>query len=154
MGCVCIYSFPHRQLSESRICLISLSWISSLLMYISCTVYMAMILYLWSYSTVSVLFRAEAGVRFDSSVTCTYGHIPTPSPILGACPLGGPILLHSVSRLALEGDILANCEVLSVAKAISWHTWIPAVYHYRERLDKIGVEEMEQRLRCCSHTVA
>lgn len=62
--------------------------------------------------------------------TCTYRHIPTPCPILGAHPHRRAILLHSVSRLALEGDVLTYCKVLSVAKTISWHTWIPTVYHY------------------------
>lgn len=71
-------------------------------------------------------------LNVDVFLTCTQRHVSTPCAILSARPQRRAILFHSIPRLALEGNILTNREVFSVAKAISRHTRIPAVYHCGE----------------------
>lgn len=61
--------------------------------------------------------------------TCAYGHIPIPGAVLGAGSDGRAVLLHPVSRLTLEGDVLSDGEVLSVPQAVRRHPRVPTVYH-------------------------
>lgn len=63
------------------------------------------------------------------NLTCAYGHVAVPGPVLGARPDGGAVLLHPVARLALEADVLADGEVFPVAEAVGGHGRVPAVYH-------------------------